>query len=768
MGQGAKFRGCKSVEHSLELFQESLDNFAMRLSDATPLEMALSDAFKQAVLAWKSAVLDRYRALCEADTRNFAVRADVSRAIRLLRDNFVIAPMDKNPQSLVILCSDNYCSRLQEHLSSPVYSAATISEEEIFESALRLNSSLGLKTINVLPYVYIVPKLHKEPTRPFDRFIAGATSKNTFAAPEHNGNVNMRGRVETCFSAVGKKLSDFFESVIDVLLYQDGVAMRHHQPRRIWIIRDQRDCIRRLQFAKQHILTDDFTTMYTQFKHEDLLRLLEYMVRRATSFVAEKLHLEGTDSVAFAPGYVVKGAVYQNSWFPAPSGGAFTATVAMSTYSHLVNNTYFRNGDRIFRQIVGVGMGAPPSGPATTLALAALESNWVDAMVAAQPDEVRKTFNNFESCTRYIDDRAATDIPRECLPTSADYGMQVVAAGSSSDDNGVDYLMYNFRTKEGITLYKLRDKQRTFPFMLIKYPSSITTITESCKVGCVVGGLVTAWRTFQYGWQFQQAVCVHFKNLYDRRFSESVIRQGIKKFLNRNVRRDYHTYFWRNFFTEWLLLWPYQNDVTPEEVQQQVRSIQVLRSSSAFADAVLLVRDQPPADKFDLSLVSAIAQLPMQAEHVQPTGEKDTPDPSGNTPSSPIQVDATCDTAVSNADLLPSTPEQLPAESAVECISVSSASSYRVSEVNQQRQNAQVIRAESTYLPSEVLDIVLRYCVSLQPASSPNPKRFISGEEWERLGRKVQLLALVTPCVYISWAIFQSPFHSSSHRHGVF
>ena len=99
-------------------------------------------------------------------------------------------------------------------------------------------------------------------------------------------------------------------------------------------------------------------------------------------------------------------------------------------------------------------------------------------MVAAQPDEVRKTFNNFESCTRYIDDRAAADTPRECLPTSADYGMQVVAAGSSSDDNGVDYLMYNFRTKEGIALYKLRDKQRTFPFMLIKYPSS-----ESCKVG---------------------------------------------------------------------------------------------------------------------------------------------------------------------------------------------------------------------------------------------------------------------------------------------
>ena len=46
------------------------------------------------------------------------------------------------------------------------------------------------------------------------------------------------------------------------------------------------------------------------------------------------------------------------------------------------------------------------------------------------------------------------------------------------------------------------------------------------------------------------------------------------------------------------------------------RSIQVLRSSSAFADAVLLVKDQPPADKFDLSLVRAIAQLPLQAEHV--------------------------------------------------------------------------------------------------------------------------------------------------------
>ena len=53
-------------------------------------------------------------------------------------------------------------------------------------------------------------------------------------------------------------------------------------------------------------------------------------------------------------------------------------------------------------------------------------------------------------------------------------------------------------------------------------------------------------------------------------------------------------------------------------------------------DAVLFVKDQPPADKFDLSLVSAIAQLPSQAEHVQPTSEKDTPDPSGNTPSSRV------------------------------------------------------------------------------------------------------------------------------------
>ena len=57
-----------------------------------------------------------------------------------------------------------------------------------------------------------------------------------------------------------------------------------------------------------------------------------------------------------------------------------------------------------------------------------------------------------------------------------------------------------------------------------------------------------------------------------------------------------------------------------------------------------------------------------------------------------------------------------------------------------------------------MLDIVLHYCVSLQPASSPNPKRFISGVEWEKLGPKVQLLALVTPCVYISWAIFSRHF----------
>ena len=78
-----------------------------------------------------------------------------------------------------------------------------------------------------------------------------------------------------------------------------------------------------------------------------------------------------------------------------------------------------------------------------------------------------------------------------------------------------------------------------------------------------------------------------------------------------------------------------------------------------------------------------------------------------------------------------------------------------VSEANQQRQNAQLIRAESTFLPSEVLDIVLHYCVSLQPASLQTQ----SDSFLERNGgRKVQLLALVRPCVYISWAIFSRHF----------
>jgi hypothetical protein len=43
-------------------------------------------------------------------------------------------------------------------------------------------------------------------------------------------------------------------------------------------------------------------------------------------------------------------------------------------------------------------------------------------------------------------------------------------------------------------LVSFKDKQANFPVLPIRYPGHISTITESCKIGSVVAGLVSIYR----------------------------------------------------------------------------------------------------------------------------------------------------------------------------------------------------------------------------------------------------------------------------------
>jgi hypothetical protein len=205
-------------------------------------------------------------------------------------------------------------------------------------------------------------------------------------------------------------------------------------------------------------------------------------------------------------------------------------------------------------------MGAPHSPPAANLGLTHAERSFVDRTLLTQgPAYVRDSLRNFHPFTRYID-----DLGHEFneIPTVADYyGMSIIRTGASPPDEQVDLLSYTFRRTGGIMQAAFKNKQKGFPILLTRYPSHFSTITEECRVGCVVGGLVSIYRVIYSPMLFADAVKDFFDVLRARRFSYMTVSKGIRTFLRRNCKREYHGFLITHFFAEILSTWPYKVDV---------------------------------------------------------------------------------------------------------------------------------------------------------------------------------------------------------------
>jgi hypothetical protein len=98
--QGSKFRGALCKQTAVEKLKSSIDNYIEGLLENLPIIRAMEIRnMTEALLAWKSEVLLRYDRLCD-DPRNFRISFKTKKAIIEVNKRFVIAPVDKNPQSL--------------------------------------------------------------------------------------------------------------------------------------------------------------------------------------------------------------------------------------------------------------------------------------------------------------------------------------------------------------------------------------------------------------------------------------------------------------------------------------------------------------------------------------------------------------------------------------------------------------------------------------------------------------------------------------------
>ena len=300
--------------------------------------------------------------------------------------------------------------------------------------------------------------------------------------------------------------------------------------------------------------------MYQNFPLGDLLTGVTSEVTLALKFAARRF-FDAPESKFDKLVFIRKAGQKHGSWHlgtPNPKKD-WGIKQCLEALNFLLDNTYYSNVFGIVKQNIGVPMGGPQSGPAANLVLAAAERSFVHRCLARDGATViRMIYKNFYHYCRYIDDMC-TEF--DSVPTTADYyGMELVRTGQIPPERATDFLCFTFSERPGLPLdVSFKNKQEKFPLLLVRFPGNISTISDSCRIGCIIGGLVNIFRLIDNTSRFAQAIHDFFEILESRNFTFNIVRTGITRFLTEYCKHRFKGFMMLHFFAPILARWPNHN-----------------------------------------------------------------------------------------------------------------------------------------------------------------------------------------------------------------
>ena len=113
-------------------------------------------------------------------------KPEVVNELHRLHDNFVLVPADKASNNIVFVCKKYYYECLLNELrftsssENPTYTRTNLTRDEILQNHISVWNTFDIPKNHDqfdLPYLYCIPKLHKNPYK--QRYIAGSSKCST-------------------------------------------------------------------------------------------------------------------------------------------------------------------------------------------------------------------------------------------------------------------------------------------------------------------------------------------------------------------------------------------------------------------------------------------------------------------------------------------------------------------------------------------------------------------------------------------------------------
>ena len=169
----------------------------------------------------------------------------------------------------------------------------------------------------------------------------------------------------------------------------------------------------------------------------------------------------------------------------------FTADLLKQCVAFLINNAFFRVGDLLFRQVIGIPMGSDPAPFFANLFLFYYECAYMDKMRKAKDWKGKKFCHVF----RFIDDLLAINDGGEFERLHKEiYPVELELKKENINFDAATYLDLDIKIVDGVFEYKLYDKRKAlrvnrkelhivrFPFLSSNMPNKMVYSTISAEV----------------------------------------------------------------------------------------------------------------------------------------------------------------------------------------------------------------------------------------------------------------------------------------------
>ena len=273
------------------------------------------------------------------------------------------------------VCKRHYVSILSEELGlnslpgNPTYNLTDLSASEVLDNHKSVLTSLGIETsddVLYLPYIYWIPKMHKNPYK--HRFIADSSKCST---------KTLSILLTKLLTHIKQGLQKYCETAYS----RSGINQ-------MWILKNSKELLEHLKSPTFNRVTSiksfDFSTLYTTIPHQRLKDRLTSIIRNAFIFKNGNRRYK----------YLVLG--HEETYFVkehSDSKSKYSEDDIIKMLEFLVDNIFVVFAGKVFQQTVGIPMGTNCAPLLADIFLYSYEADFIQSLLSTGKKHLASRFN---------------------------------------------------------------------------------------------------------------------------------------------------------------------------------------------------------------------------------------------------------------------------------------------------------------------------------------------------------------------------------------